>query len=241
MMTTPDSIDDLQPFLTVAPIRDFLNRRILLLHSDVLTNSLTTTEATATNEILSTIKPTSSDVLLYLHAGLATTTNTSLSSARLFRRAVDNLVNVVPSAVIALHVSFLTRTHASVTARFAGSVASEMYARLEYCDLVEDLERFLGIDSTLLGLRLVDLDYDEVMRAWVGRKVGEEIDPSFVSVGAGSSGDAFSTAKSYKTTLNVRKPLIDINAISFDGSDIDLERREEEEEQRRVPQFVHEP
>ena len=39
-----------------------------------------------------------------------------------------------------------------------------------YCDLLVDLEQLIGVDSTLLDIRDVDLDYDQQMRYWVGRE-----------------------------------------------------------------------
>ena len=53
-------------------------------------------------------------------------------------------------------------------------MSGQEYSKLQYCDLLVDLEKLLGIDSTLLGLERVDFDYDETMRYWVGRHFDEK-------------------------------------------------------------------
>lgn len=160
-----------QPFLTIARVRDARGRRILLLHSDsLLMNPPSEDTISAT---LNRIRPCQSDTLVYLHGGIGTLCETtSVAQVRKFRAALDTHLRPehIPAVVYALHVSFLSRTHAAVAARFAGAPARDLYAKTIYCDLVADLEQQLGIDCTLLGLRFIDLDYDEVMRCWVGRK-----------------------------------------------------------------------
>lgn len=68
------------------------------------------------------------------------------------------------------------------------------YSKLKYADLLIDLERILGVDSTLLGLDKVDFEYDERMRYWVGRQ--HEHYPI--------------------KAPDPREPLLDLDNISFD-------------------------
>lgn len=160
-----------QPFLTIAPVRDSRGRRILLLHADSLVaNAPTPATVSAT---LARIRPCAADALVYLHGGVGTLCETTtLAMARRFRAMLDAHMapEHVPGVVYALHVSFVTRAHAAVVSRFAAAPTRALYDSMVYCDLLVDLEEHLGIDCTLLGLRSIDLHYDEVMRCWVGRK-----------------------------------------------------------------------
>lgn len=166
-----------QPFLTLSPIRDKHNRNILLLHSDSLPPLSETPDTVQLPNAEQTIidivnQSQTAYVLLYLHAGLASTTGTSLAAVQQFVRVLDKVVparvshNVV--SIVATHVSALTRAHVYAASY---SAQGDEYSRLTYCDLLEDVETLLGVDSTLLGVRQLDFDYDEEMRAWVHRKV----------------------------------------------------------------------
>lgn len=219
---------------TISPIRDKLNRRILLLHSDALPTIDHAAQPLAqfdpaAHHVLQTL--TSNDVLIYLHAGLASTSGTTAWGVRAFRRALDACAlhdHQIPAECLAVHVSFVSRAHASVAARFAGAFTSQLYAKMRYCDLLSDLEEDLGVDSTLLGLHRVDFDYDNVMRAWVGR----QFDPA--DGNATTVTDLASQPHSQK--LDPSKPLIDVSAISFT-----TETESEEHLENAEPRMIEEP
>lgn len=96
--------------------------------------------------------------------------------------------------IILLHVSFLTRAHIYVS---SFGMPGRDYSKIVYCDLLVDMEKTLGVDSTLIGLEKVDFDYDSTMRSWVGRQ--EEHKPV--------------------KAPNPKKPLIDMANVSTDWSD----------------------
>lgn len=219
---------------TVSPIRDKLNRRIVLLHSEALPTSEHAAQPLAqfdpaAQDVLQTL--TSNDVLIYLHAGLASTSGTTAWGVRAFRRAVDDCGlhdHQIPAECLAVHVSFVSRAHASVAARFAGAFASQLYAKMRYCDLLADVEEELGVDSTLLGLHRVDFDYDNVMRAWVGRQFDQE-------QGNGTTVTELAS-QPHSQKLDPSKPLIDVSAISFA-----TEAESDEHVANPEPRMIEEP
>lgn len=200
---------DRLPFLTMAPVQDRADRRILLLHSDALpSEALDDLHSCAEGVVIDHLtdsEDAGAHVLIYLHAGLASTKGTSLTSVRSFLSNLDLLVPLEARrslhAIYAVHVSFLTRAHIFAAAHTSNCV--EDYGRLEYLDLLEDLEQRLGVDCTMLGLRPVDFEYDAVMRSWVGRMV-EAVD---------------AMEGKEKLIVDPSKPLIDISAISLDTAD----------------------
>lgn len=238
-----------QPFLSLAPVRDKHNRRIVLIHSDSLPSARAHTDAdaaptgyasdedsgfdlslplaeTAVLDLLLSTGPSDPDphaaattaaaassehllTVVYLHAGLASTdTPSSLPSVRAFRSAYDHLAPFALRAriasVIVVHMSFLTRLH--VYAASFG-LAAEEYGKLEYADLLPDMEAMLGVDATLLGLRPCDWAYDAVMMHWVGRA------PCHVQA---PTTRTESRALPEHLRVDPSKPLINLKNVSFE-------------------------
>lgn len=162
-MTTP------LPFLTVTSHNDPEHRRIILLHSDGLRSDDALSEAV--NAAVSAVPPSEPLTLVYLHGGVATSETSGLWAVRSLRSAYETFVpehiRSRLQQIVAVHVSVVTRGHIYMSS--FGLQFSE-YSKLVYCDLLADLERLLGVDSTLLGLRSIDFQYDEQMRYWVGRQ-----------------------------------------------------------------------
>lgn len=192
-----------QPFLTLCSQRDRLGNPILLLHSDSLPLS---TSPTLSNEIqrqISTVKSqlpaTGPLTLVYCHGSLAQQDNPSLLAVRAFRAAWEAHVPLNfrerISRIIALHVSFMTRSHI-----YASSfrMQAQEWSKLVYCDLLSDLEKELGVEPLLMGLRDHDFEYDEEMRIWVGRQ--NEDDPN---------------RNETQIILDPSKPLINTQDVSF--------------------------
>lgn len=209
------------PYLTLSPIRDKDNRRILLLHSDALPSTPPSDVVSSAEGVIIDYLSSVSDsphVLLYLHAGIASTGGTTLAGVRLFGKTYEEIVP--PSArenvqlIVAVHVSFASRTQI-YTASF--SSAGQDYSRLEYCDLLEDVERRLGVDASLLGIRPVDFEYDDVMRAWVGRS--DE-----------TNGKHHNAASS----VDPSKPLLDYNKVSFEMDNAASSQQTSEEQSSRL-------
>lgn len=163
----------LLPFLTISPVRDNTNCPILLIHSDSLPCPPVPKDLPPSEQTIIDIVNQSETLhtVVYLHAGLASTSGTSLASATSFIRGYHTHVPAQTrnklGRILAVQVSALSRAH-MYAASFA--LSGSEFARLEYCDLLEDVENALGVDSTLLGIRQVDFDYDEEMRAWVDRR-----------------------------------------------------------------------
>lgn len=150
------------PYLTIAGARDAQNRPVVLLRGRYLPGAL---DATHVSHVLGALggEPF---VLVYLHAGVEAP---GLARVRAFRRAVegvDGALRARVAAVIAVHVSAVLR--AQIYYMMGGM---EEYKALLYCDLLQDLEAALGVDSCVLGMEREDLEYDEVMRCWVGRQL----------------------------------------------------------------------
>lgn len=101
--------------------------------------------------------------LLHVHSPSAAV---SAGSSRAFRAAAAAL----PQAVAA-RLARVVVLHASVALRAAlwALAPRDVYSRLVFCDLVEDAERELGVDSLLLQLPESVLAYDEELRVWQGR------------------------------------------------------------------------
>lgn len=163
-------------FLSLSPIRDRNSRPILLLHSAGLPSlsSPPSEIAALVSPTLSHLPPTGPLVLVICHGAFASTdAATSLLSVRSFRYLYEN-DSVVPrdirsrlELIIPLHVSALTRAHIYMSS--FGMQHGE-YSKIQYADLLVDLEKLLGVDCTLLGLDNIDFDYDRRMRFWVGRQ-----------------------------------------------------------------------
>lgn len=162
-------MDSDRPFLTLTRHRDRQNRVIVLLHSGNLPPA--TASSNTIQKALHIIPPNEEITLVYLHAGLASASEPSLFSVRTFRRQYEQVVPLSIRSriqqIVALHVSFSTR---SLVYASTFQMQCSEYRKLVYCDLLVDLEQLIGVDSTLLDIRDVDLDYDQQMRYWVGRE-----------------------------------------------------------------------
>lgn len=101
--------------------------------------------------------------LLHVHSPAAAV---GPASSRAFRAAAAAL----PQAAAA-RLARVVVLHASVALRAAlwALAPRAVYSRLVFCDLVEDAERELGVDSLLLQLPDSVLAYDEELRVWQGR------------------------------------------------------------------------
>lgn len=197
------------PFLTLSPVRDRNGNAILLLHSDALPPALSelpAPEAALLNSLA--LQPEIPHTLVYLHAGLASTTPAPSMAVSAFRIAYADLVPSAArsaiSSIVAVHVSFATRALAYANA--FGSLRDE-YARLTYCDLLEDVEKELGVEATVLGLRDVDFEYDDEMRAWVDRT--PEGDAPASDLAAGQGGEKVAAG------VDPSKPLLHFENVSF--------------------------
>lgn len=163
------------PLLSMSPVRDRDSNPILLLHTAGLPSiqEPPTTAADRIHRTLSILPPDGPLTLVLCNAGIASVAATTLAGVRAFRAAYED-DNIVPSAfrariqkIIALHVSVVTR--AQIYMASFGMQNGE-YAKLQYCDLLADLEKVLAVDATLLGLQNIDFSYDDEMRFWVGRQ-----------------------------------------------------------------------
>lgn len=121
---------------------------------------------------LSTL-PAGPFALIYLHANVPTTTFWGVRAFRRLYESVPLELRQRIARLAALHVSFPTRAH--VYANSSWLECGE-YGKLEYCDLICDLEKALGIDALLAGLDDEDVRYDSIMRTWVARD--DEIKPA---------------------------------------------------------------
>lgn len=162
--------------LSLSPIRDSQSRPILLLHSSYLPASNIHHDLLSSYlaPVFASLPPSGPLTLVYCHAAFAhTDALTSLRTVRTFRYLYEN-ENIVPNhirkriqLIVPLHVSVLTRAHVYISS--FGMKHAE-YSKIQYADLLVDLEKLLGVDSTLLGLDFIDFEYDERMRFWVGRQ-----------------------------------------------------------------------
>lgn len=101
--------------------------------------------------------------LLHVHSPAAVV---GPASTRAFRAAAAAL----PPATSA-RLARVVVLHASVALRAAlwALAPRDVYSRLVFCDLIEDAEREIGVDSLLLELPDAVLAYDEELRVWQGR------------------------------------------------------------------------
>lgn len=173
--TMPGPSSTSTPLLTLSPLRDRESRPILLLHTAGLPSLHDPPESKShiIHRTLSLLPPAVPLTLVLCHAAIATRGPTTLAAVRAFRAAYENEA-IVPQAIrariqliLALHVSALTRVHVYMA---SFTMKNAEYTKLQYCDLLADLENTLAVDSTLIGLQNVDFDYDEQMRSWVGRQ-----------------------------------------------------------------------
>lgn len=111
--------------------------------------------------------------LLYIHDSILNVTPANCRSFRSIYFSISSDLRNLVQRIFVLHPTAALRTAMYL---FAG----QEYSKITYCDLVEDVENVLGIDSLLLRLSDDVLGNDEVQRVWVGRHDVEEkhLDPS---------------------------------------------------------------
>lgn len=100
--------------------------------------------------------------LVYIHDGEATITRKGVQTFRRIHAALSSSVQDQVQRILLLHASVSLRLSLY---RNAG----RDYSKLHSCELIEDLETQLGVDSVLLSLSRKTVQYDEVLRVWNDR------------------------------------------------------------------------
>ena len=111
---------------------------------------------------------------------------------------IDTEIRARIVKIVALHVSFVSRTHLYMVCSARWDYTE--YPKVVYCNLIQDLENILGVDAILAGVQKEDIEYDEIMRTWVGRE---------------NEGKDESTRKMYP---DPSKPLLNFDAVDFSTS-----------------------